>query len=202
LKIQKLAVAALALVLPLSFSATAQQDAMCGYKRPAKAGETPTAPDGTVTVAGKEPPKELVVLETLVGTGPEVVVRTPVLVSYTGWVYSPCAPGNKGVMFDTSDGRAMPFGFMVGAGRVIKGWDEGLIGMKKGGKRTLIIPPEKAYGEKGAGDKIGPNATLVFDVELQQIIGAPPPPIPNAAPAAAPAPVPTPAPAPAPAPAK
>jgi FKBP-type peptidyl-prolyl cis-trans isomerase len=169
---QKFAVAAVACFLPLSFAAFAQQDAMCGYKRPAKAGEKPTAPDGTVMVAGKEPPKELVVLETKVGTGPEVAVRTPVLVNYTGWVYSPCTPGNKGEKFDSSEGRPTPFGFMVGVGKVIKGWDEGLIGMQKEGKRTLIIPADKAYGDKSPTPKIPPNSTLVFDVELFQIIGA------------------------------
>jgi len=171
-------IAAIAFAVLFSAGAFAQ-DSMCGYKRPAKAGEKPTAPDGTVSVAGKEPPKELVVLDTKVGDGTEVAFRTPVLVNYTGWVYSPCAPDNKGVKFDSSEGRPTPFGFVVGAGRVIKGWDEGLIGMKKDGKRTLIIPPDKAYGDKGTGDKIPPNATLVFDIELVQIIGG--------APAAAPA---------------
>jgi FKBP-type peptidyl-prolyl cis-trans isomerase FkpA len=185
LKMQNIAVAALALFLPLSFAASAQQDTMCGYKRPAKADEKPTSPDGTVTVAGREPPKELVVLDTKAGTGPEVAVRTPVLVGYTGWVYSPCSPGNKGEMFDTSEGRATPFGFVVGAGRVIKGWDEGLVGMKNGGKRTLIIPPDKAYGDRSPTPKIPPNSTLVFDVELIQILGGtptpPPPPVPASA---------------------
>ena len=101
---------------------------MCGYKRPAQAGEKPTAADGTVMVAGKDAPKVLIVIDTKVGTGAEVAARTPVLVSYTGWLYSPCAPDNKGLKFDTSEGRATPFGFVVGAGRVIKGWDEGQIG--------------------------------------------------------------------------
>jgi FKBP-type peptidyl-prolyl cis-trans isomerase FkpA len=178
LNMQKLAVAAFALALPFSFAAAAQQDAKCGYPRPAKAGENATGPNGTVMVAGKNAPTELVVIDTKVGKGEEVAARTAVLVSYTGWLYDPCAPDNKGLKFDTSEGRVTPLGFMVGVGRVIKGWDEGVIGMKKGGKRTLIIPPDKAYGDKGAGDKIPPNATLVFDIELVEIIGGTPTPPP------------------------
>lgn len=93
-----------------------------------------------------------------------------VLVNYTGWLYDPKAPEQKGKQFDSSAGRATPFGFIIGVGRVIKGWDEGVPGMKEGGKRRLIIPANMAYGEKGAGDTIPPNATLVFDVELIKII--------------------------------
>jgi FKBP-type peptidyl-prolyl cis-trans isomerase len=98
-----------------------------------------------------------------------------VLVGYTGWLYDPCKPDHKGEMFDTSAGRPTPFGLIVGTGRVIQGWDEGLIGMREKGKRLLIIPPDKAYGAKGAGDKIPPNATLVFEVELLQVIMRGPP---------------------------
>lgn len=93
-----------------------------------------------------------------------------VLVSYTGWLYDSKAPDQKGAKFDTSEGRATPFGFVVGAGRVIKGWDEGVVGMKEGGKRTLVIPPAMGYGAKGAGDKIPPNATLLFEVEVIKMI--------------------------------
>ena len=93
-----------------------------------------------------------------------------VLVNYTGWLYDPKAPEQKGKQFDSSAGRATPFGFVIGVGRVIKGWDEGVPGMKEGGKRRLVIPANMAYGEKGAGDTIPPNATLVFDVELIKII--------------------------------
>ena len=101
---------------------------------------------------------------------------------YTGWLYDPCKPDHKGDMFDTSQGRSTPFGFIVGAGRVIKGWDEGVLGMKEGGKRMLIIPPEKAYGSQNVGGgKIPPNSTLVFEVDVYNIVGqgqktAPPPP--------------------------
>ena len=93
-----------------------------------------------------------------------------VLVNYTGWLYDPKAPEQKGKQFDSSAGRATPFGFVIGVGRVIKGWDEGVPGMKEGGKRRLVIPANMAYGEKGAGDTIPPNATLVFDIELIKII--------------------------------
>lgn len=120
----------------------------------------------------QEPPRELVKKDVVVPKeGAPVRFRTAVSVYYTGWLYDGCAPDLKGAQFDTSAGRPTPFGFVVGAGRVIKGWDEGLVGMKEGGKRTLVIPPDKAYGASGAGGgKIPPNATLVFDVEVVKVI--------------------------------
>ncbi len=114
--------------------------------------------------------KQLIKKDTKVGTGKVVEKGKAVLVSYTGWLYDPKAPEQKGAKFDSSEGRKTPFGFVVGAARVIKGWDEGVPGMMEGGKRTLIIPPAMGYGEKGAGDKIPPNATLLFEVELIKII--------------------------------
>ena len=93
----------------------------------------------------------------------------PVLVHYTGWLYDPAKGDQKGSKFDSSRDRQVPFGFILGAGRVIKGWDEGVAGMKVGGQRTLIIPPGMAYGERGAGGVIPPNATLIFDVELIEV---------------------------------
>jgi FKBP-type peptidyl-prolyl cis-trans isomerase FkpA len=114
--------------------------------------------------------KELVIKDTKVGEGKAAEKGKAVLVHYTGWLYDPKAADQKGKQFDSSAGRVAPFGFLVGAGRVIKGWDEGVPGMMKGGKRTLIIPPSMAYGEKGAGGVIPPNATLLFEVELVDVI--------------------------------
>jgi len=120
------------------------------------------------------PPAQLVVKDIKPGTGQTVRVRSAVAVGYTGWLYDGCKSDMKGVMFDTSAGRDVPFAFMVGAGRVIKGWDEGLIGMREKGKRLLIIPADKAYGSRAAGDKIPPNSTLVFEIDLHNIVYQPP----------------------------
>jgi len=105
-------------------------------------------------------------IDTTLGTGQEACAGKDVVVHYTGWLFSESAAGNKGSKFDSSVDRRQPFDFPLGAGHVIKGWDEGVAGMKVGGKRTLIIPPEMGYGARGAGGLIPPNATLVFDVEL------------------------------------
>ena len=121
--------------------------------------------------ACEAPPKELVTKDLKEGTGEVVVFKSAALVGYTGWLYDGCKPDHKGEMFDTSEKRSTPFGFVVGAGRVIKGWDQGVLGMKEDGTRLLIIPPEMGYGEKGAGNgKIPPNSTLVFEVTLMRII--------------------------------
>jgi FKBP-type peptidyl-prolyl cis-trans isomerase len=99
------------------------------------------------------------------GTGAEAMNGQTLTMNYTGWLYDANAPDNKGTVFDTTDGRG-PFSFVLGAGQVIQGWDQGLVGMKVGGTRRLVIPPELAYGDQGAGGVIPPNATLIFDVEL------------------------------------
>jgi FKBP-type peptidyl-prolyl cis-trans isomerase FkpA len=112
---------------------------------------------------------ELQKIDVQAGTGAEAVSGKAVIVHYTGWLYDPAAPGNKGAKFDSSLDRKVPFGFILGAGRVIRGWDEGVAGMKVGGKRTLVIPPQMGYGERGAGGVIPPNATLLFDVELIEV---------------------------------
>lgn len=100
------------------------------------------------------------------GTGAEAVAGKAVIVHYTGWLYDPSAKDQKGKKFDSSRDRSVPLGFILGAGKVIRGWDEGVAGMKVGGQRTLIIPAEMAYGSRGAAGVIPPDATLIFDVEL------------------------------------
>ena len=103
------------------------------------------------------------------GTGAEATVGHDVTVHYTGWLYDPSRPDRKGAKFDSSRDRGEPFSFRLGAGQVIRGWDEGVAGMKVGGQRTLTIPPDMGYGARGAGGVIPPNATLLFDVELLNV---------------------------------
>jgi FKBP-type peptidyl-prolyl cis-trans isomerase FkpA len=109
---------------------------------------------------------ELIKEDTKIGAGEEAVVGKAIEVHYTGWLYDPGAPDKKGTKFDSSRDRGTPFSFLLGAGRVIKGWDRGVVGMKVGGQRTLIIPSDMAYGAQGAGKVIPPNAALIFEVEL------------------------------------
>lgn len=100
------------------------------------------------------------------GTGAEARKGSTVRVHYTGWLYEPGAPDKRGPKFDSSKDRNEPFDFHLGAGEVIRGWDEGIVGMKVGGTRILTIPPAMAYGQGGAPPAIPPNATLLFEVEL------------------------------------
>lgn len=110
----------------------------------------------------------LIKKDTLVGSGKEALAGKIVEVHYTGWLHNSSAADLRGAKFDSSVGRGT-FSFPFGGGRVIKGWDEGEAGMKVGGKRTLIIPAEMAYGKRGAAGVIPPDATLVFDVELLDV---------------------------------
>ena len=110
----------------------------------------------------------LQIVDTKVGTGASPRQNQTAVVHYTGWLY---VNGAKGKKFDSSVDRNEPFEFPVGAGRVIRGWDEGVASMKVGGKRTLIVPPQLGYGSSGAGGVIPPNATLIFDVELLGLKG-------------------------------
>lgn len=117
---------------------------------------SPTAPT--------QPRGEFSQTDIIVGTGVAASNGRLVTVNYTGWLYSATAVENKGTQFETSIGRA-PLPFTLGIGAVIRGWDQGVVGMRVGGIRRLVIPPELAYGSTGK-DPIPPNATLVFDVEL------------------------------------
>jgi FKBP-type peptidyl-prolyl cis-trans isomerase FkpA len=113
-------------------------------------------------------PSGLQYLDTVEGTGAVATVGQSVSVHYTGWLYK---DGAQGAKFDSSRDRNSPFEFSLGRGMVIKGWDEGVAGMKIGGQRTLIIPSDLGYGPRGAGGVIPPNATLKFDVELLGLSG-------------------------------
>jgi len=112
----------------------------------------------------------LIKTDTKLGEGAEAQAGQTVIVHYTGWLFDESAPENKGTKFDSSLDRNEPFDFPLGGGRVIKGWDQGVQGMKEGGSRTLIIPAEMGYGAQGAGNDIPPNATLVFEVKLLKVI--------------------------------
>ena len=107
--------------------------------------------------------------DVVVGQGEEAIKGKTVTVHYTGWLYDELASDNKGKKFDSSHDRAEPFEFPLGAGRVIKGWDQGVAGMREGGKRTLVIPSTLGYGARGAGRVIPPHATLIFDVALLDV---------------------------------
>ncbi|HEY1257981.1 MAG TPA: FKBP-type peptidyl-prolyl cis-trans isomerase [Stellaceae bacterium] len=113
-----------------------------------------------------EMPDGLKYTDTKTGDGAVATAGAKVSVHYTGWLYK---DGKKGAKFDSSVDRGQPFEFTLGAHQVIRGWDEGVAGMKVGGQRTLIIPPELGYGARGAGGVIPPNATLTFDVELLKV---------------------------------
>ena len=128
----------------------------------AAASAAPAAPAAPAAQA-----QQLKKTDTVVGKGKEAVAGKTVVVHYTGWLYAPNAPKQRGQQFDSSVGGA-PFTFPLGMGAVIKGWDQGVAGMKVGGKRTLVIPSELGYGARGAGP-IPPGATLLFDVELLDV---------------------------------
>ena len=113
-----------------------------------------------ITIPDEAPPTELVLEDLTVGDGPEATSGQPVSVHYVGVSWS------TGQQFDASWDRGGEFGFRLGAGQVISGWDEGVAGMKLGGRRRITIPPHLGYGAQGAGGVIGPNETLVFVVDL------------------------------------
>ncbi len=112
---------------------------------------------------------ELERIDERVGDGETATAGQNVSVHYTGWLYDENAPDKRGRKFDSSRDRGQPFSFLLGAGRVIRGWDDGVAGMRVGGQRTLLIPAEYGYGRKGAGGVIPPGASLVFEVELLDV---------------------------------
>ena len=137
--------------------------------------QTTAANPGSTQQATDQPAQptgpQLQILDTAVGKGKEATVGSNVSVNYTGWLYKPMAKNQRGRKFDSSlDGGRGPLDFRLGAGMVIKGWEQGVAGMKVGGKRTLIIPSALAYGKRGAGGgSIPPDADLIFDVELLDV---------------------------------
>jgi FKBP-type peptidyl-prolyl cis-trans isomerase len=155
----------------------------CASAQESRGGAAPPAKSAASKAECAPPPTELTMKDLEKGTGREVKFRSAVTVGYTGWLYDGCAKDFKGQEFDSNVKSRTPLAFMVGAGRVIKGWDEGLVGVREKGKRLLIIPPDKAYGERGAGGgKIAPNATLVFEVYVDQIVFQPGEDVPSAPP--------------------
>jgi len=123
------------------------------------------APADAPPPAAPEP--AVLVTDIVAGIGDEALPGMIVIVHYTGWLHDPAAKDQRGRKFDSSHDRGQPLSFPLGGGRVIRGWDQGLPGMKIGGTRRLVIPPSLAYGARGAGNGVIPaNATLVFDVEL------------------------------------
>jgi peptidylprolyl isomerase len=160
-KSQRIALSASLLV---ACSSREPADQTAATTAPAPAAEAPASSTTTGTQT-----MPLQITDLTPGTGAKIQAGQTALVHYTGWLFDAGAPENKGAKFDSSVDRNEPFEFPVGAGMVIKGWDQGVAGMLVGGKRRLVIPPEMGYGARGAGGVIPPNATLVFDVELVEI---------------------------------
>ena len=143
-------------MIPIRLAGAAAALAMIAASAPL--GSAVAAPSQVI-----EMPDGLKYTDTKVGDGAVAAAGDKVSVDYTGWLYK---DGAKGAKFDSSLDRGRPFQFTLGAHQVIAGWDEGVAGMKVGGERTLIIPPELGYGARGAGGVIPPDATLMFDVKL------------------------------------
>ena len=145
----------------------AAESASASSSEPAASADAAPAVSPSATGTESMPLQKI---ELAPGNGAEIKSGQTALVHYTGWLYDTAAAENKGKKFDSSVDRNEPFEFPVGAGMVIKGWDEGVVGMKVGSKRRLVIPPEMGYGARGAGGGLIPGgATLVFDVELVEI---------------------------------
>ena len=147
--------------------------AACGGGAPSASSSSSTPARGASAPAAAADVGALAVEDRVAGTGGEARPGMLVSVHYTGWLYDPSAADKRGKKFDSSKDRGQPFEFLLGGGQVIQGWDEGIVGMAVGGKRTLVIPPELGYGAEGAGDVIPPDATLIFDVELLEVADGP-----------------------------
>ena len=155
--------AAIVIFLSLGLSGCSQQDVSADDSAAAASDAAATAKEQSAGVT------ELQITDVVKGEGAAANAGQDVVVHYTGWLYQPGEPENKGKKFDSSLDRGQPFVFPLGGGRVIQGWDQGVAGMQVGGKRLLIIPPEMGYGANGAGGVIPPNATLIFEVDLLEI---------------------------------
>jgi len=171
-------------VLMLAAASVAAQDTTAQQQDPSKPATQPAPEQQTVPQATQPqqaapqaepvvpaaPTPQVEIIDRVVGKGKEATPGSTVFVHYTGWLHKPLAPKQRGKKFDSSVERGEPLDFQLGAGRVIKGWDQGVAGMKVGGKRTLIIPSVLAYGKRGAPcDMIPPDADLIFDVELVNV---------------------------------
>lgn len=142
----------------------------CGGGDEADMPASSSSPTATVSALPAGQITQLTPIDIVVGAGAAAEAGATAVVHYTGWLYEPAAADRRGAKFDSSVDRGQPFTFPLGAGRVIRGWDEGVVGMRVGGKRLLFIPPEYGYGERGAaGGAIPPNATLYFEVELLEL---------------------------------
>jgi len=140
--------------------------AVCAIASAARAEAPATSPPVTPPAAAA-PEAAVLVTDLVKGVGDEAFPGMVVIVHYTGWLYDPNAKNFRGRQFDSSRERGQPFSFHLGSGHVIRGWEQGIPGMKVGGTRRLVIPPELAYGSAGAGNGvIPPGATLLFEVEL------------------------------------
>jgi FKBP-type peptidyl-prolyl cis-trans isomerase FkpA len=168
---KSLALSTTAALAALVVAACSRAEKPAADVAPAPAAEVapsdPAAASATTNTTGNEN-MALQKTDFAPGTGAEIKSGQSALVHYTGWLYDPAALEFKGKQFDSSVGGE-PFEFTLGAGQVIAGWDQGVVGMKVGGKRRLVIPAVMAYGERGHPGVIPPNAILVFDVELVEI---------------------------------
>jgi FKBP-type peptidyl-prolyl cis-trans isomerase FkpA len=158
------------LMTALALVACSRNEAPQSTAATAPATEAAPAPASEPAVAPSTGAASMPLLKTDLAPGKGVEIKSgqTALVHYTGWLYDAAASENKGKQFDSSVGGE-PFEFPLGAGAVIPGWDQGVVGMQVGAKRRLVIPPEMGYGKRGAGGVIPPDATLVFDVELVEI---------------------------------